>query len=152
MNQDQFTAMMDQGQFYSSLGVVWVFGFVAVFIIIWHLRNKRRMEKLSMIHEERMKAMEKGIPLPEFPEFTNEEANSRIRRALAGHMEGKPWNPRWPLGLGALLIMAGLGTSVAMLLSEWDFHNELWAFGLIGIFLGVGFFLYYALTRSKDQG
>ena len=37
--------------------------------------------------------------------------------------------------------MGGLGTSVAMMLSEWDFHNELWAFGLIGVFLGVGFFL-----------
>ena len=151
MDPNIYSQMMDQGQFYASLGVVWVFGFVAVFIVIWHLRSKRRIEKLSMIHEERMKAMEKGIPLPEFPEFTDEEAKKRIGRALAGHVEGKPWNPRWPLGLGALLIMGGLGTSVAMLLSQWDFHNELWAFGLIGVFLGVGFFLYYALTRSKGE-
>ena len=152
MNQDQFAAAMDQGQFYSALGVVWVFGFVAVFIVIWHLRSKRRMEKLNMIHVERMKAMEKGIPLPEFPELTDDQARRGIGRALAGHMEGKPWNPRWPLGLGALLIMAGLGTSIAMMLSEWEFHNELWPFGLIGVFLGVGFFLYYGLTRSKDEG
>jgi hypothetical protein len=148
MDQDQFAAMMDQGQFYSTLGVVWVFGFVAVFIVIWHLRNKRRLEKLRMIHEERMKAMEKGIPLPEFPEFADEESGRKIGRVLAGHIEGKPWNPKWPLGLGALLIMGGIGTSVAMKLSAWDFHNELWAFGLIGVFLGVGFFLYYGLTRT----
>lgn len=142
---------MDQGQFYSSLGVVWVFGFVAVFIVIWHLRNKRRLEKLSMIHDERMKAMEKGIPLPEFPEFTDEESRRRMGRALVGHIEGKPWNPRWPLGVGALLIMGGIGTSVAMKLSGWDFHNELWPFGLIGVFLGVGMFLYYGLTRASGN-
>ena len=153
MDQSQlYGEMMNQGQFYSALSVVWVFGFVTVFIVIWHLRSKRRLEKLSMIHEERMKAMEKGIPLPEFPSFEDEEAPDRIGGALAGHIEGISWNPRWPLGLGVLLIMAGLGSSVALMLSGWDFHNDWWPFGLIGVFLGFGFFLYYALTRSRDEG
>jgi hypothetical protein len=143
---------MYSAQLYSALSVVWVFGFVTVFIVIWHLRSKRRIEKLNMIHEERMKAMEKGIPLPEFPSFEEEEASHRIGKALAGHIEGRSWNPRWPLGVGVLLIMAGLGTSVAMLLSGWEFHNELWPFGLLGVFVGVGFFLYYALTRSSEMG
>ena len=53
--------VMDQGQFYSALGAVWVFGFAAVLLIGWHLRGKRRLEKLSIIHEERMKAMEKAF-------------------------------------------------------------------------------------------
>jgi hypothetical protein len=140
---------MDSGQFYSALGLFWVFGFVAVLLIAWHLRNKRRLEKLSMIHEERMKAMEKGIPLPEFPELKENEVRIQIGKALADHVEGKLWNPPWPLGLGALLVMGGLGTSVAMLLSEWELHNDLWAFGLIGVFLGIGLFLYYGLTRTS---
>ena len=37
---------------------------------------------------------------------------------------------------------------VAMMLSGWEIHNDLWPFGLIGVFLGVGMFLFYALTRS----
>jgi hypothetical protein len=148
MDQDVYGQMMDQGLFYASLSVVWVFGFVAVFIIIWHLRSKRRMEKLAMIHEERMKAMEKGIPLPEFPEFTDQEANTRIGRAIAGHMEGRPWNPKWPLGVGVLLVMGGLGAMTAMMLT----YNEMWPYGLVGVLLGAGFFLYYVMTRSKDEG
>ena len=139
---------MDNGQFYSALGVVWVFGVAAVLLIAWHLRGKRRLEKLKVIHEERMKAMEKGIPLPEFPELR--EDDSTLSKALASNIEAKPWNPRWPLGVGALLIMGGLGTSVAMLASKWELHNDLWAFGLIGVFLGFGMFLFYRLTRTKS--
>ena len=143
--------VMDQGQFYSALGAVWVFGFAAVLLVAWHLRGKRRLEKLSIIHEERMKAMEKGIPLPEFPELSEDEGKSVLGKALATNIETKPWNPRWPLGVGALLIMGGLGASVTMKLSEWDFHNELWSFGLIGVFLGVGMFLFYGLTRTPQD-
>jgi hypothetical protein len=141
---------MDSGQFYSALGVVWVFGFAAVILIAWHMRNRRRLEKLKLIHEERMKAMEKDIPLPEFPELGEDGGNSLIGKALASNIQSKPWNPRWPLGIGVLLIMGGLGTSVAMMLSGWTFHNELWPFGLIGVFLGVGMFLFYALTRTTS--
>ncbi len=139
---------MDNGQFYSALGVVWVFGFAAVLLIAWHLRGKRKLQKLNIIHTERMKAMEKGIPLPEFPELSETEGRALIGKALASHMASRSVNPRWPLGVGALLIMAGLGTAVAMRMSAWDFHNELWPFGLIGVFLGIGMFLFYALTRT----
>ncbi len=47
--------------------------------------------------------------------------------------------------------MGGLGTSVAIMLSGWEFHNELWPFGLIGVFLGFGMFLFYALTRTTSD-
>ena len=140
---------MDQGQFYSGLGVVWVFGFIVVILVAWNLRNKRRLERLKIVHEERMKAMEKGVPLPEFPDLDDTETRRRIGESLAASMAPKTWNPRWPLGVGALLIMGGVGTSVAMMLSGWELHNELWPFGLIGVFLGVGMFLYYALTRDN---
>jgi hypothetical protein len=143
---------MDNGQFYASLGIFWVFGFAAVMLVAWHLRNKRRMEKLQIIHEERMKAMEKGIPLPEFPDLEETESRIIIGKALATNIESKPWNPRWPLGVGVLLIMSGLGTSVAMRLSsDFGFNSELWPFGLIGVFVGVGMFLFYALTRTPSN-
>ncbi len=142
---------MDSGQFYAALGVVWIFGFIAVVLIAWHLRNKRRLERLKLIHEERMKAMDKDIPLPEFPELGERASDTIIGKALASNTPGRPWNPRWPLGVGALLITGGIGTSVAMMLSGWQFHRELWPFGLIGVFLGVGMFLFYALTRPVSD-
>ena len=96
--------------------------------------------------------MEKGIPLPEFPELEETESNIIIGKALATNIEAKPWNPRWPLGVGVLLIMGGLGTSVAMRMSsDFGFNSELWPFGLIGVFVGVGMFLFYALTRTPSD-
>ena len=143
---------MDNGQFYAALGLFWVFGVAAVLLIAWHMRNKRRLEKLQIIHEERMKAMEKGIPLPEFPELEESESNIIIGNALASNIQSKPWNPRWPLGVGVLLIMGGLGTTFAMRMSEdYGFQQELWAFPLIGVFVGVGMFLFYALTRTPTN-
>jgi len=143
---------MDQGQFYSALGIVWVFGFAIVLLVAWHLRNKRRLEKLQLIHEERMKAMEKGIPLPEFPDLEETESKIIIGKALATNIEAKLWNPRWPLGVGVLLIMGGIGTTVAMKLSsDSAFNSELWPFPLIGVFVGVGMFLFYALTRTPSD-
>ena len=131
---------MGSGEFYAALGIVWVFGTAAVVLVAWHLRGKRRQEKLNMIHLERMKAMEKELPMPEFPDF--EEPSKII--VTSGN-----WNPRWPLGAGALLIMAGFGTSAAMLMGTG--FEEIWSFGLIGVFLGVGFFFYYALTRQPKS-
>ena len=60
-------------------------------------------------------------------------------------------NPRWPLGVGALIIMAGVGYVVAFLLSSDPEAAKIWSMGLIGIFFGFGFILYYFLTRQDDQ-
>ncbi len=135
---------MEDAYFFSALGVVWVFGFAVVLLIAWHLRNRRRIAKLNLIHEERMKAMEKGIPLPEFPDLGDEESVMIIGGGL-GVGGDRAGNPRWPLGLGALLVLGGLGLMVAMIAVE----NELWPYGLVPVFLGIGMFLFYALTRTE---
>jgi hypothetical protein len=38
--------------------IIWVFGWVLLLILIWHLRTRRRERRLEMIHKERMMAME----------------------------------------------------------------------------------------------
>lgn len=132
----------DPGMFWAVFGATWVFGCVAVLIIIWHLRSKRRIEKLNLIHQERMRAMEKGIPLPEFPEL---DETSRIE------ITPIKVNPKWPLGLGALVLMIGVGVTVAFLLSNDAELTKLWSMGFIGIFFGVGLALYYFLTRTTKS-
>lgn len=84
---------MDNGQFYSSLGVVWVFGFVVVMLIAWHLRSKRQLEKLKIIHEERMKAMEQGIPLPTTDPSAPRGAGCRSRRRFIPAITMSRWLP-----------------------------------------------------------
>jgi hypothetical protein len=125
---------------------VWVFGWVILLLAAWHLRGVRRQKRLELIHRERMMAMEKGIPLPELPDYDERSGPGPLTRAV-GSLR---LNPRWPLGLGSLSIMLGIGTSIALALSAEEDHNRVWSFGLIGVFLGVGLVLHYFLTRRGN--
>jgi hypothetical protein len=129
--------------FWATFGAAWVFGCVIVAIVIWHLRSKRTMERMRIVHQERMKAMEKGVPLPEFPDLDREESRIEITPLRL--------NPRWPLGVGALLVFAGLGFTTALLYTGDDELAKLWSMGFIGVFVGLGLFLYYFLTRRPEK-
>ena len=120
-------------------GIVWVFGWAAFFLIWYHLRTGRRQQLIDIVHRERMLAMEKGIAPPPYPESFGETKKTMLT----------PLNPRWPLGVGALSIMTGLGAAICMRLSGDPYHQQVWAFGFMGVFVGVGLFLHYALTRSR---
>jgi ABC-type Co2+ transport system permease subunit len=113
----------------------WVFGWVLLLILIWHLKGLRLQKRMELVHKERMIAMEKGIPLPELTEAL---ASVRI-------------NPRWPLGTGALAVMLGAGLSLALWLSEDPDPHKAWPFGLVGVFFGIGLFLHYFLTRPAAR-
>lgn len=138
----------NEGFFWALLGMTWVFACAAVLIIIWHLRSKRRLEKMGLIHEERMKAIEKGVPLPEFPELSEEAKMQQMDKIFTP----PKWNPRWPIGVGVLIMMGGLGFLVAMMLSNDREMANLWSMGLIPIFFGFGLVLHYFLTRQADHG
>jgi Domain of unknown function (DUF6249) len=135
--------MNDPGMFWASFGAVWIFGCAIVAIVIWHLRSKRGMERMNLVHQERMKAMEKGVPLPEFPELDREQSRIDISPLQV--------NPRWPIGLGALFVCAGLGFIFAMRLSGDDALAKMWSMGMIGVFVGIGFILFYYLTRRPEK-
>ncbi len=139
--------MYDPGMFWAVFGMTWIFACAVVLIVIWHLRNKRRLETERLIHEERMKAMEKGVPLPEFPQLSEEARMQQFDRIFTP----PTINPRWPLGIGVLCIFGGMGFTVAMMLSMDSDMNMLWPMGLIGVFFGVGLFLYYYLTRTRES-
>jgi uncharacterized membrane protein YfcA len=133
--------------FWATLGMTWIFGCVAVLLIIWHLRSKRYAEKERLIHEERMKAMEKGVPLPEFPDLSEEAKMQRFNTIFTP----PKLNPRWPLGVGVLLIFFGAGWVVAWLLSSDPEAAKILSMGLVSVFLGFGLFLYYYLTRQPEK-
>jgi hypothetical protein len=122
------------------IGIIWVFGWAAFFLIWHYIRMRRRQAIVEMLHRERMFAMEKGLPCPDYP----------AEMDAPGHAWRRPLNPRWPLGIGALSICVGLGASLAMRLSGDAYHQQVWPFGLVGVFFGVGLFLHYALTRRRD--
>jgi len=123
--------------------LLWIFGWATVFLIVWFVKGARRQRRLELLHAERMAAMQKGIPLPELP-----DEDYQRRRSLARHAQV---NPRWPLGAGAVLAMLGVGICLALLLSGDGYHNQIWPFGLIGVFLGGGLILHYYLVQPSDK-
>lgn len=123
--------------------LIWVFGWVAVLLVIWCVRGQRRQRRLELIHAERMAAIDKGIPLPEMPDYEG--------LAQRSGFHGNSLNPRWPLSVGTVIAMLGLGLCAALYLSGDEYHNQIWPFGLIGVFLGVGLMLHYFLMRMPNE-
>jgi len=125
--------------------LIWIFGWAVLLLVVWHLRASRRERRMVLIHKERMLAMEKGIPLPEVPEYVDPPS------MLADAVSATRLNPRWPLGIGTISIFLGAGIGVALTLSGDEYHNQISSFGLIGVFLGIGLVLHYFVTRTGTR-
>ncbi len=130
---------------YGSAGftIVWVFGWAIFVLIVWFIRGQRRERMIDRIHKERLLAIEKGVALPELPEYD--------RGSFHTAWSGAKLNPRWPLGVGAIFITVGLGGFLAMMLTTkrllpGDQYDEPWGW-LVAVAFGIGLWLHYFLTR-----
>ena len=123
--------------------MLWVFGWAAFVLIILYMRHRKRQKTIEFIHKERMTAMEKGIPMPEWPDYS---INGKGRLLEDLRCEGDK-NPKGALGAGIILTMIGAGICAAFYL--WPPLRQLWPLGLIVIFTGIGVFLSYLLTKDK---
>jgi hypothetical protein len=126
------------------IGIVFTVIVAVFYLVIRHQNLQRYRIRLEMIQKERLGAMEKGIPMPELPDYDDAAARRSVD-SLAALMRV---NPRWPLGVGAILIFGGIGTTIALYLSHEAYHNRVWSMGLIPIFVGFGLFLHYRLMRA----
>ncbi len=115
--------------------ILWVFGWAAFALIIIIINHRKKQKILELIHKERMAAIEKGVPYPEWPEY---RANGESREKE---------NPRSSLGAGVILMMIGAGISLTFYL--WPELRVVWPVGLIIIFTGIGVVISYFLTQSK---
>ena len=115
-----------------SLGDAYiVIALSAVWIAYLYFRYRERQRRLEVLHQERMAAMDKGIPLPELPLESPKP----------------PPDPRMPLLHGIVWLAFGIG-GVAALLTIGPVANMpvLWPFALPLVFLGAGLVLYYVLV------
>jgi Domain of unknown function (DUF6249) len=122
-----------------------------VLAFIWgrqYLKLRKRHEEREMLHRERLLAMEKGIPLPEFPTLAEEPSGS-----LLDYMSGsmKDVIPKLTLGCGLILIFGGAGMVAAFLIAPDSELHKAWSVGLIPAFIGVGFILYYLFIRRLER-
>jgi hypothetical protein len=89
-----------------------------------HVKSRTRQKALEIVHEERMAAMEKGIPLPEFP---LEPTQQNLR----------PDPPVLPI-LGIFLFCLSIGAMIVLYIVLPSPSHNLWISPLPFVFLGVG--------------
>lgn len=108
------------------------------FVAYLYFKHLERQRRLEIAHQERLAAMEKGIPLPEFP--------------LDPPKVPVPPDPRELLVHGIVWTALGLGAMVALLLIGPPSNGlVLWPLPLPLGLLGIGFLLYYALASDHAR-
>jgi hypothetical protein len=108
---------------------------IVAYLYFGHVERRRRLE---VVHQERLAAMDKGIPLPEFP--------------LEPSRAPQPPNPKATLLHGIVWSVFGFGAMAALaLLDVFPDAPALWPMPLPLAFLGVGLILYYALAAERAR-
>jgi hypothetical protein len=100
----------------------------------FYVKHQSRQQKNEIIHQERMAAMEKGIPLPEFPLEPTLERHQPDQRVL-------------PI-LGMVLLTLAVGTMIVLAMLG-PTHN--WVAPLPFAFLGVGFIAFHLLQAKPGR-
>jgi hypothetical protein len=109
----------------------------AAFVGYFYVTRQARLKRLEMIHQERLVAMEKGIPLPEFP---LEPAKAR-----------REPDPNVVPILGIVLLTLSLGTMIVLYLNPAARPGGFWVSPLPFAFLGVGFLAFHFLKRQPGR-
>jgi hypothetical protein len=105
----------------------------AALVAYLYFRHIERQRRLEIAHQERLTAMEKGIPLPEFP--------------LDPPKVPTPPDPRDTLIHGIVWLALGGGAMLTLrLIGPQANAPILWPLPLPIALLGIGLILYYALA------
>ena len=99
--------------------------------------HRSRQKRIEIIHQERMAAMEKGIPLPEFP--------------LDPAQERRQPDPMVLPILGTVLLTLSVGTMIVLALNLPAPSHEFWVAPLPFAFLGVGLIAFHFLQAKPGR-
>ena len=123
---------------HSAGDAIIVAALAAAVVAYLYFRHVERQRRLEIVHQERLAAMEKGIPLPELP--------------LDPPRVPKPPDPRAPLIHGIVWSAFGVGAMLALrLIGPWPDGPALWPLPLPLALLGIGLMLYYALASDRAR-
>ena len=129
------------------IGVVFILGLGALGLLRSYLVTRNRIRLREMMHQERLKAIEKETPLSDLTYDDNLDSE-----LAAIHPRSNPKTMLWlrltALCVGLSVALGGLGMMVAFIAS-WDHElRKIWSIGLIPFMVGVGLLLFYYLTRA----
>jgi hypothetical protein len=103
----------------------------------FYIKHQSRQKRIEVIHQERMAAMEKGIPLPEFP--------------LEPAQEHRPPDPNVIAILGMVLSSLSIGAMIVLYLVLPAPSHSFWVSPLPFAFLGMGFIAVHLLQRESGR-
>ncbi|HWD41109.1 MAG TPA: hypothetical protein VG944_19835 [Fimbriimonas sp.] len=118
-------------------GIV-VLSIAAAIFGYYYLKFRERQRYLEILHEERLVAVEKGIPLPELPFEPLFVKTSR------------PPDFRVVMLIGMVLLCFGLGSTLAMLVTPGA--RAYWAAPLPISFIGGGLLIAFAASFRSESG
>jgi len=112
---------------------------IAFGLVAWlYLRSRERQKRMDAVHQERLAAMDKGIPLPELP-FDPPKLPPAPPNPRAILLHGIVWTAFGFGGIATLLVTGHVNGGPA-----W------WPLPLPLAFLGIGLILYYVIaSRSR---
>jgi hypothetical protein len=128
-----------------------IVGLVGLGTLGRYLRESKVTRMYEMIHVERLKAMEKDIPLPNLghddivQELTSLRAADPPNRDSRG---GMVWLRVYSLFLGLVFLFGGVGVLAGLRWVLVPEASELWPLGFIPVMVGLGLLLFHQLTRG----
>jgi hypothetical protein len=115
-----------------------VLALAGALVAYWYFRHVERQRRLELAHQERLVAMEKGIPLLELPIDPPSAPRARDPHAVLIH--GIVW-----LAFG----VGGMGAAYLTML-RWN-GQAIWPLLLPPVLLGVGLVLYFVLASNRTR-
>jgi len=105
-------------------------------VVYRYLTLRSRQKRTEIIHQERLAAMEKGIPLPEFP--------------LEPARERRPPDPNVIPIMGTVFLSLSLGAMIVIYLNVHAASHD-WVAPLPLSFLGVGLIAFHFLKSESRR-
>jgi hypothetical protein len=114
-----------------------VLGLAAGIVGYIYVQHQTRRKRLEIIHQERMAAMEKGIPLPEFP--------------LEPVRATRPPDPTVLPIMGLVMLTLSIGTMIVLCVMFPAARNGAWVAPLPLAFLGIGLLGFHLMKRDAGR-
>ncbi|MEE8525076.1 MAG: hypothetical protein V3T72_14160 [Thermoanaerobaculia bacterium] len=132
-------------------GVVLILGLIALSILRKHLIEYKQLRLREILHQERLKAMETKMPLPELPVDDRQLlASAAVPPRNGSALSAIMWVRLVSLCLGLFMFFGGVGMSVGYLASSASGLSRIWTLGFIPALAGIGLLLFYRLSRGFD--
>lgn len=141
--------LIASGMGWALYGMAFIFIFILLGILADSQRRKSKIARQELLQKERLFAMEKGLPLPDWDDAMLDEAGASVHSAET-YKRRKEWFKLVTLCTGLILTFGGVGMVLAFRFSFDTSFRDIETIGAIPFMAGLGLLLFYFLTRNQE--